>query len=172
MMLLYFFAFFGLASAFTILQTSVLHFFPFLAFFPLPDLAFAVLVFIAFLQGEMQGQMLGFTTGLVYDCLSLAPFGFNAFIRTVMGYVIGRFKGVILLDSMLLPMAIVALAMVVKTLLSMLAALVLGQSGVVARVLSLDFVFEFLLTVVFAPVVYLIVRSLGGVILSRKAYRQ
>jgi rod shape-determining protein MreD len=172
MMLLYFCTFFGVASAFTILQTSVVHFFPMAAYLPLPDLAFCVLVFIAFLQGEMQGQLLGFSTGLVFDCLSLAPFGFNAFIRTVMGYVIGRFKGVILLDNMLLPMAIVALAMLVKTVVSVIAALVLGQTGVLVRVFSVDFVIEFLLTVVFAPLVYLIVRSLGGAILSRKAYRQ
>lgn len=170
-MILYFLSFFGIAVACGILQTSILHVFAFSSFFPIPDLAFIVLVYVAFTQGEMLGQVLGFTSGIVLDFLSLAPFGFNAFVRTVMGHAIGRFKGVILLDSIFLPMSIVSLSLVVKAIVSIVLAMIIGQTSVTQRIFSTDFVLDFFLTVLLAPAMFLPLKGLSRLLMDRKAYR-
>jgi rod shape-determining protein MreD len=90
-MIALFFATFGRAAVLGILQTNILQLFSMAGMFPIPDFSFIVLVYFAFTQGAMSGQLMGFASGILLDCLSLSPFGFNAFVRTACGHSIGRF---------------------------------------------------------------------------------
>jgi rod shape-determining protein MreD len=94
-----------------------------------PDLALIVLVFLALRRGSMTGQVTGFLSGLAVDALSLSPLGFQAFIRTVLGFLYGRFHGTIFLDPVLMPMAAVMVATVLKALLSGLLMLLFTAEG-------------------------------------------
>ena len=169
-MIIYFVVFFGIASMCTVLQTNIPLFFSIAGLFPIPDLAFIVLVYISFIQGEMMGQVLGFTSGVVMDCLSLSPFGFNAFVHTVMGHIVGRFKGVILLDTVFLPIAVVAIAFFAKTIVCIGMAFLLGQAFIIQRIVSLDFLLQFVFTILLSPFVFYSLKGLSSILLMRKAY--
>jgi rod shape-determining protein MreD len=82
-----------------------------------PDLALGILVFSAYVNGTMTGQLTGFFSGLFLDFLSAAPLGLNAFIRTIIGASAGFMKGTFFLDIFFLPMALCAAATLVKAAL-------------------------------------------------------
>lgn len=170
-MILRFFTYFGISAFFAVLQTNVLHLFVGNGTYPVPDIAFLVLVFVSFTQGAMMGQLLGFSSGLVFDFMSLSPFGFNAFVKTVTGYIIGRFKGIILLDNVFLPMVVVAIALLLRAFISLLLALFLGQISVVQRIISFDFLIEFFMTFALAPLIFWPLKGLSSILFARRTYR-
>ncbi|MDR2629571.1 MAG: rod shape-determining protein MreD [Spirochaetaceae bacterium] len=83
----------------------------------LPDLALGILVFSAYNNGIMTGQLTGFFSGFLMDFLSAAPLGFNAFVRTMVGFLTGLMKGTFFLDIFFLPMGLCAAATLLKALL-------------------------------------------------------
>ena len=82
-----------------------------------PDLSLGVLVFSAYVNGTMSGQITGFFSGLFYDFLSVSPMGLHTFIRTVVGALGGLLRGMFFLDKVVLPMLLCASATVLKALL-------------------------------------------------------
>ncbi|MDR2052868.1 MAG: rod shape-determining protein MreD [Treponema sp.] len=82
-----------------------------------PDLALGILVFTAYQNGTMTGQLSGFCSGIFLDFLSAAPLGLNAFVRTLIGALAGRINGAFFSDNFFLPMALCAGATAVKALL-------------------------------------------------------
>ncbi len=93
------------------------------------DLALVILVLVALRRGSMVAQLGGFLSGLLADVLSLSPPGFQALIRTLVGFLYGRFQGIIFLDPILMPMAAVIVATLLKALLSGLLLLLFPASG-------------------------------------------
>ncbi|MDR1411508.1 MAG: rod shape-determining protein MreD [Spirochaetaceae bacterium] len=82
-----------------------------------PDFALGILVFTAYQNGAMTGQLSGFCSGILLDFLSAAPLGLNAFVRTLVGAFAGRMNGTFFLDSFFLPMALCAGATAIKAAL-------------------------------------------------------
>jgi len=82
-----------------------------------PDFTLIILVFTAYVNGGMVGQVSGFFSGVMLDFLSAAPLGMNALIRTIIGWLTGLLKGAFFLDTILLPMALTAGATIFKALL-------------------------------------------------------
>jgi rod shape-determining protein MreD len=83
-------------------------------FYAKPDIALDILVFSAYLNGMMTGQLSGFFSGLFLDFLSNAPLGLNLFVRTVIGATAGILNGSFLLDRIFLPVALCAGATLLK----------------------------------------------------------
>jgi rod shape-determining protein MreD len=81
-----------------------------------PDLALSVVVYTAYVNGTMTGQLSGFFSGLFLDFISAAPLGMNAFVRTLVGALAGNIKGSFFLDIFFLPMGLCAAATLVKAL--------------------------------------------------------
>ena len=86
-----------------------------------PDLALIVLVFVAVRRGSMSAQVPGFLSGLLQDVLSLAPLGFNALLRTMIGFFYGLTAGSIFVDPVLMPVLLTLVATLLKGLVSSLA---------------------------------------------------
>jgi rod shape-determining protein MreD len=82
-----------------------------------PDLSLGVLVFSAYVNGTMTGQITGFFSGIFYDFLSAAPMGLYTFIRTIIGALGGLLRGTFFLDRVVLPMILCASATVFKALM-------------------------------------------------------
>jgi len=80
----------------------------------IPDIALCILVYVAYVNGAMTGQLTGFFSGLILDFLSSAPLGLNSFIRTLIGGSAGFMKGTFYLDPFFLPMALCAGATILK----------------------------------------------------------
>jgi rod shape-determining protein MreD len=81
-----------------------------------PDLALGIIVYSAYVNGTMTGQLSGFFSGLFLDFLSAAPLGLNALVRTLVGALTGLMKGAFFLDIFFLPMALCAAATITKAL--------------------------------------------------------
>ena len=104
---------FGIVAA--ILQSTLLSH---LALFgAVPDIALGIIVYSAYINGVMTGQLSGFLYGIALDLISAAPLGLNAFIRTIIGALAGLIKGKFFLDIFLLPMILCASATLIKALL-------------------------------------------------------
>lgn len=80
----------------------------------IPDIALCILVFTAYQNGTMTGQVTGFFSGIFLDFLSQAPLGLNIFVRTLIGASAGLLHGNLVLDSVFLPMLLCAAATLLK----------------------------------------------------------
>jgi rod shape-determining protein MreD len=83
-------------------------------YYTIPDFTLGIIVYSAYVNGTMTGQLTGFFSGLVLDFISNAPLGLNAFTRTIMGAVAGFMKGTFFLDTVFLPMILCASATLFK----------------------------------------------------------
>lgn len=94
-----------------------------------PDFSLILLIFFANHSGRMEGQLLGFISGVLEDLLSLSPLGFHMLIRTITGYIYGITKGKIFVDPILIPIVLVVTGTLLKILLGLiLASIVLDES--------------------------------------------
>ena len=91
-----------------------------------PDIALGIVVYTAYVNGTMAGQLSGFFSGIALDFLSAAPFGLNALVRTLIGALMGIMKGTFFLDAFLLPMILCASATLIKALILLLLNLLMG----------------------------------------------
>lgn len=87
-----------------------------------PDLQLILLVFLALRRGSMSGQVAGFAGGLLEDLVSLAPLGFHALVRTLVGYSAGLLHETLRTDEV----AVAVLTVVGATLVKGLASALLG----------------------------------------------
>ncbi|MDR1279051.1 MAG: rod shape-determining protein MreD [Treponema sp.] len=101
-----------------ILQSTLLS--RFALYGAVPDLALGVVVYSAYVNGIMTGQLSGFFSGVLRDFLSAAPLGLNALIRTIAGALAGLMKGTFFLDIFFLPMILCAAATILKALILLL----------------------------------------------------
>ena len=88
-----------------------------------PDLLLILLVFLALRRGSMSGQIAGFAGGLLEDLVSLAPLGFHALVRTLVGFSSGTLHGLIRTSAIAVPVLIFG-ASVVKGMASAFLGLV------------------------------------------------
>jgi len=91
-----------------LLQSTVLARISF--FDVIPDLALCVLVFSAYVNGTMTGQVSGFLSGLFVDFLSMAPLGMSSLIRTLIGALVGLFKDSLFLGYVVMPIILCTVA--------------------------------------------------------------
>jgi len=82
-----------------------------------PDIALGILVYTAYVNGLMTGQVSGFFSGVMLDLISAAPIGLNALVRTIIGALTGFVKGKVILDFFLVPMVLCAAATLLKAAL-------------------------------------------------------
>ena len=83
-------------------------------FHAVPDFTLGILVYIAYVNGTMTGQITGFFSGFMLDFLSSSPLGYNALVRTLIGALTGLMKGTFFLDIFFLPMSLCAGATIIK----------------------------------------------------------
>lgn len=105
----------GFALLAAMLQSTILR--RLAVYHAVPDLVLVIIVFSAYNNGTMTGQLTGFFSGLLLDFLSAAPLGLNMLIRTLIGALSGLIKGAFYLDTLFLPMFLCAGATGLKALL-------------------------------------------------------
>jgi rod shape-determining protein MreD len=137
-------------------------------FYAKPDIALDILVFSAYMNGMMAGQLSGFLSGLFLDFLSNAPLGLNLFVRTVIGALSGFLNGSFLLDKIFLPAALCAGATLLKAgLLFLLNQLFAG--AVPAYPLNMPVLWvELAMNTALAPLIFGLVKMLHKLMKHRK----
>jgi rod shape-determining protein MreD len=145
---------FALAAA--ILQSTLLS--RLAVYHAVPDLALGILVFGAYNNGTMAGQLTGFFSGLLLDFLSASPLGLNTFVRTMVGASVGLMRGTFFLDTLFLPMALCGGATLMKALLLWILHLLFGMAVPAYAALSPVLWVEFALNAVLAPFLFALLK--------------
>ncbi|MCL2556936.1 MAG: rod shape-determining protein MreD [Treponema sp.] len=132
-----------------------------------PDLVLGIVVYVAYVNGLMAGQLAGFFSGLTLDLISAAPMGLNALIRTLIGALAGIARGRVVLDYVLIPMALCALATMLKAGLLFLLSLVF-QNSVPAYPLAAPTLWaELVLNTASAPLLFAFLRRFGSLLVGK-----
>jgi rod shape-determining protein MreD len=158
-------SFFALCAA--ILQSTL---FSRLAIYhAVPDLALGIIVFSAYVNGTMTGQVSGFVSGLFLDFLSSNPLlGLNALIRTVAGALAGLMKGTFFLDFLFLPMILCAAATVFKALALFLLHLLFAGAVPVYSLAAPLFWVELGMNTLSAPLLFGLLKLFSGLLVRRR----
>jgi len=155
---------FGFIAA--ILQSTLLSHFT--LYRAVPDLALGIIVYSASVNGMMVGQLSGFFYGIVQDFLSAAPIGLNALIRMLLGALAGLLKGNLLLDVVLLPMILCALATLFKAIMLFLLHFIFGE-GVHAYPLTAPILWmEMALNTITAPFLFALLKRFKTLIAGKE----
>jgi rod shape-determining protein MreD len=149
-----------------ILQSTLLARLP--LYHVVPDLALGILVFSAYNNGAMTGQLTGFVSGFFLDFLSAAPLGLNTFVRTLIGALTGCIKGTFFLDTFFLPVALCGGATLFKAfvlwLLHILFAPMVASYSATSPVLWIELIFNTLS----APFLFAFLRLFKNLLIERR----
>jgi len=156
-----------LTIAAAILQSTVLSRFV-VYIHAAPDFTLGILVYAAYMNGTMSGQLTGFFSGVLLDFLSSSPLGLNAFVRTLTGALTGLMKGTFYLDFFFFPMALCAGATILKALLFFLLHLLFSETVPSYSFGALTFWIELGLNVLTAPLLFGLLRLLGPLLAGSK----
>lgn len=151
----------------TILESTVLYRIAFIKGI-VPDLALCVLVYSAYVNGTMTGQVSGFFSGLFRDFLSSSPLGLNCLVRTIIGAISGIFKGALFLDYFLMPVALCTVATILKAIIYFILHLIIGSAIPVYSFLTSLFWIEVGLNALSAPLLFLILRQIKYITPARR----
>ena len=132
-----------------------------------PDIALGIVVYTAYVNGIMAGQVSGFFSGIVLDLLSAAPFGLNAFVRTLIGALAGIMKGTFFLDSVLLPMILCALATIFKVLILFLLNALMGDAVLAYQFTTPKLWAELALNTLTAPLLFAFLKRFRSLLTGR-----
>ncbi|OHD14492.1 MAG: rod shape-determining protein MreD [Spirochaetes bacterium GWB1_48_6] len=149
---------FGLISILIVIQSTWLDHIA--IYSVVPDLSLLAIVYISFKSPGLQGQSVGFATGLLQDGISAAPFGLNAFIKTSIGWLANLLSGKFYIDKILMPALFGFVATLAKAIyLAILATIFSGKIlsyDLFGRVLWIEVAYN----AVVAPVLFLLLNSL------------
>ncbi|MDR2900784.1 MAG: rod shape-determining protein MreD [Treponema sp.] len=133
-------------------------------FHAVPDIALLILVYVSYVNGMMKGQLSGFIGGLFLDFFSAAPLGLNALLRTIIGALVGLFKGNFFLDYFFLPMALGALSTVMKAILLFLLHFLFAEVVPVYKLGIPTFWIELIMNTLLAPLIFAFLRLFRSIL--------
>ena len=131
-----------------------------------PDLTLNILVFVAYVNGTMTGQLTGFFSGILLDFFSAAPLGLNAFIRTLTGALVGLIRDTFYLDYFFLPMALCAGATVFKAFSVFLLHFIFPEAIPSYSFVGLAFWVELGMNTLTAPLLFALLRLSGPLLVK------
>jgi rod shape-determining protein MreD len=139
-------------SVFVLLQSTVLHVIAINGV--IPDLSLIAIVYLANKNGRTFGETLGFAAGIVEDLLSLAPLGFHAFLKTTIGFLFGYTRGVVFLDSVLMPVLLTTIATIIKLLLVSILGIFIQLPSLAHAFFSTQTLIEIGYTLLLSPFIF------------------
>ena len=125
-----------------------------------PDLALIVMVFLAHHHGSLVGESVGFVVGITEDLLSLSPPGFNAFIKTVVGFLSGLTQNRTVVDSIFMPIILMVGATLTKTVLVVVLDALFSFEGAIAPLPAGRVAIEVIYTALLGPILFALLHYL------------
>jgi rod shape-determining protein MreD len=125
-----------------------------------PDISLIVIVYIAFKNPGLQGQTIGFASGLLQDSISMSPLGVNAFIKTSVALVANLLSGKFYIDRLLMPGLFGFVSILLKSLYLYFLSLFFGDKIIVYQLFSSTLWLEALYTAIASPILFLILRPI------------
>lgn len=149
-----------------ILQSTLISRLPFINV--IPDLALCIIVFSAYVNGTMTGQVSGFFSGLLLDFLSAAPLGMNCLVRTLIGALTGIFKGAFFLDIFFMPVILCAVATLLKALIVFILHLIIGPTIPVYSLTTSLLWIELGINALCAPLLFFLLKQFKPILPGQK----
>jgi rod shape-determining protein MreD len=125
-----------------------------------PDLSLIVIVYLAFKNPGLQGQTVGFASGLLQDSISMAPLGLNAFIKTMVALIANLLSGKFYIDKLLMPALFGFVSIILKAINLFLLSLFFGEKIIVYQFFASTLWLEALYTAMVSPFMFLIIRPI------------
>ncbi|MBR4375879.1 MAG: rod shape-determining protein MreD [Spirochaetia bacterium] len=125
----------------------------------IPDFALIVVAFCGARRGMQEGQVLGFLNGLAEDFMTASFPGFNALVKTLIGFLAGTIKNKMLFDPVIFPSLFILFVTLLKGILATVTAYLFFPEGYFPAVFSSSFLLEIVLNSLFAPLIYLILKK-------------
>ncbi|MBQ0003661.1 MAG: rod shape-determining protein MreD [Treponema sp.] len=145
---------------FVLIETAILSK---IAILPaMPDLMLLCSLYLAVNNGSVQGQITGFTSGLLIDFLSGSPFGLNCLIRTIIGYIAGFLRKMLNLKSFFVTFLIGFSGTVLKALLICIASFFFPNMMNTYNVFSKLFLFELFINSLLCPLMFKFLDCFSG----------
>jgi rod shape-determining protein MreD len=135
-----------------------------------PDLALCVVVYSAYVNGAMTGQLSGFFSGILIDFISASPLGLNSLIRTLTGALAGLMKGTFFLGAVFLPMILCAAATVLKAAVLFVLHLFFADAVPVYPLASPALWTELFLNALLAPFLFFLLKRFTPLLSGRRIY--
>lgn len=120
----------------------------------LPDLVLLLVLYIALHNGTSAGVLAGFFTGIVFDFLSVAPFGLHAFVFTALGFLYGLLCGKYNIRRVFFPCVLALTGTAGKAVLFFVLRFLFGAVIHVYEPVSFPFLFESVFNMLCAPVLF------------------
>jgi rod shape-determining protein MreD len=133
-----------------------------------PDLMLGIIVYTAYNNGVMTGQVTGFCSGLLLDFMSASPLGLNALLRTVIGASAGLMHGTFFLDTVFLPMILCAAATLFKAAFLGFLHLVFSKGVPVYILETPTFWIEIIVNAVSAPFLFGFLKLFKSLLIGRR----
>jgi len=147
--------------SFLFFETSILSNVSFLPV--IPDFLLLFTVYVSIQKGCLQGETIGFSSGLLIDFVSSAPLGFNALLRTIIGFICGLFHLTIGTTGIFTPMIIGVVATGLKVLFTYFISFFFPGIVLVYSFFSKIFLFECIFNGLLAPVMFFIFSKFKGI---------
>ena len=125
----------------------------------IPDFALIVMAFCGARRGIGEGQLLGFFNGLAEDFMTASFPGFNALIKTLIGFLSGTIKNKMLFDPVIFPSLFIFFVTLLKGLLAVSIAYLFFPKGYFPAVFTTSFLLEIVLNSLVAPLVYMLLKK-------------
>jgi len=100
-----------------------------------PDLVFIIVVYTGYSFGPIPGQITGFASGLFHDSVSNSPYGFLAFPKLVVGFIIGLIGRSVLKNNIPTIMILMLVATLVKGIITLILSYIFAQ-GMVSSIIN------------------------------------
>lgn len=149
---------FGLVTLLLIVQSTWLGFMAVQSV--VPDLALLAVVYISFKSDSIEGQVVGFASGLLEDGMSAAPLGLNAFIKTAVAWSFNIMSGKFYIDRILMPVLFGLVATLAKAVYLFALSALFAKKILAYDFLSVSLWIEVGYNAVAAPVFFFVMRPL------------
>lgn len=120
----------------------------------MPDVMLLILLFLSIKNGSLLGESVGFASGLVIDFLSATPFGLNALVRTVIGYISGLLHISIETSGILIPAILGFVATLIKALLLLIVSFFFTEQILLYSIFEATLWCECLFNAILAPLIF------------------
>lgn len=136
----------------------------------IPDLSLVAIIFIAFRNPGLQGQVLGLGAGLLQDSISGAPLGYSAFIKTAIAWTANALSGKFYIDRIFMPFVFGFTGTLLKALYAYFLSILFGPVIESYNFLGYVLWLEAGLNAVSALVLFWILSRLEKVLLTAGSY--
>lgn len=136
----------------------------------IPDFLLLIVIYIAFKNGSLMGETTGFLSGFLIDFLSASPLGLQVFLRTFIGFIVGRLKGTFNTDMFYVPALLGFTCTLLKALGIYILSFFFGESFPIYSITSSSLWFEVLFNTVLAPVMFGFLTLFSSVLIVKVKY--